>query len=193
MVTVFSTGLPSSVAGIILCPCTALRQASSRRGKSEQVCIDSFEMRPSTDTVICTTQRPSSLARLDASGYYSSPIFNGCFGSILIGVPGFGAAATATGGGGACTRLTSVIALVSACGSLDVDEFRRRNVGLDFFELGRRRRRLVDVLGFFDLGNFHRRNNLLDELSGQPGIKSPYDDNVQKDDGDERRAPSARK
>ena len=61
--------------------------------------------------------------------------------------------------------VTSVIALVSRRG-LNVDEFRRRNVGLDFFELGGRGRRLVDVFGFFDLRNFDRRNYLLDQLAG---------------------------
>jgi hypothetical protein len=33
--TVFSTGLPSSVAGSMRCPCTALKHASSKRGKPE--------------------------------------------------------------------------------------------------------------------------------------------------------------
>ena len=39
MDTVFSTGLPSSVAGNMRCPCTAFKHASSKRGKPLLCCI----------------------------------------------------------------------------------------------------------------------------------------------------------
>ena len=59
-----------------------------------------------------------------------------------------------------------MIAVVSCTRRLDVDEFRRRDVGLDLFELGRRRRRLVDLLGFVDLGDLYGGNDFLNQLAG---------------------------
>ena len=103
-----------------------------------------------------------------------------------------GAAATG-GGGGRCTCVDLSDGVGLCRRRLDVDEFRRRHVGFDFFELGRRRRRLVDVLGLVDLRNFDRRNNRLHQLAGQPGVKCPNDDHVEKDDGNEGSASPARK
>src|SRR5271166_4310295 len=58
---------------------------------------------------------------------------------------------------------------------LNVHEFRRRHEGLDFLELRRRRRRLVDVLGLVDLRDFYRRYDFLIELAGQAGVEGPHD------------------
>jgi hypothetical protein len=66
--------------------------------------------------------------------------------------------------------------------SLNVDEFGRRNVGFDFFELGRGRGRFVDIFWFVDLGDLHRRDDRLRQTLRETGIKCPTYDDVQKDD-----------
>ena len=76
---------------------------------------------------------------------------------------------------------------------LNVDELGRGHIGFDFFELGRGRRRFVDVFGFVDLGDFHRRDYRLCETARQTGIKCPTNDHMQKNNDKKSEASPAGK